>query len=136
LTVGRFMLWLLYCLPLCLRVARGVVHVVVAILSTITVYCLTEGRFMLLLHCLSLLFKVLQRSWSCCCYFVYHYCLRFDIGVVHVVLVGYSIYHFCLRFDRGVVHVVLVGYIVYHYCFRFDKGVVHFFLVILSTITA
>jgi hypothetical protein len=130
------MLWLLYCLPLCLRVGREVVHVVVAILSTITVYCLTEGRFMLLLHCLSLLFKVLQRSGSCCCYFVYHYCLRFDIGVVHVVLVGYSIYHFCLRFVRGVVHVVLVGYIVYHYCFRFDKGVVHFFLVILSTITA
>jgi hypothetical protein len=50
------MLLLLYCLPLWLRFAGGVVHVVVAILSTITVYCLTEGRFMLLLHCLSLLF--------------------------------------------------------------------------------
>jgi hypothetical protein len=130
------MLLLLYCLPLLLRFARGVVHVVVAILSTITVDCMTEGRFMLLLHCLSLLFKVVQRSGSCCCYFVYHYCLRFDIGVVHVVLVGNSISHCCLRFDRGVVYVVLVGYIVYHYCFRFDKGVVHFVLVILSTITA
>ena len=108
------MLLLLYCLPLWLRFARGVVHVVVAILFTITVYCLTEGRFMLL-HCLSLLFKVLQRSGSCCCYFVYHY---------------------CLRFDRGVVHVVLVGYIVYHYCFSLDSLVVHGVLVILSTITA
>ena len=80
--------------------------------------------------------KVLQRSGSCCCYVAYHYCLRFNIGVVHVVLVGHSICHYCLRFDRGVVHVVLVGYIVYHYCFRFDKWVVHFVLVILSTITA
>jgi hypothetical protein len=53
------MLLLPYCLPLWLRFARGVVHVLVAILSTITVYCLTEERFMLLLHCLSLLFKVL-----------------------------------------------------------------------------
>jgi len=39
-----------------------------------------------------------------------------------------------MRFDRGVVHVVLVGYIVYHYCFSFDRGVVHV-VVILSTIT-
>jgi hypothetical protein len=54
--------------------------------------------------------------------------------VVHVVLVGYSIYHYCLRFDRGVV--VLVGYIVYHYCFRVDRGVIHVVaVVILSTIT-
>ena len=42
-----------------------------------------------------------------CCYVVYHYCLRFDTGVVHVVLVGYSFYHYCLMFDRGVVHVVV-----------------------------
>jgi len=40
-----------------------------------------------------------------------------------------------MRFDRGVVNVVLVGYIVYHYCFRFDRGVVHVVVVILSTIT-
>ena len=52
------MLLLLYCLPLWIRFARVVVHVVVAILSTITVYCLKEVRFMLLLHCLSLLFKI------------------------------------------------------------------------------
>jgi hypothetical protein len=127
-------LLLLYCIPLWIRFARGVVHVVFAILSTITVYCLTEGRFMLLLHCLSLLFKVLQRSGSCCCYFVYHYCLRFDRGVVHGV-VGYIVYHYCLRFDIGVFHVVLLGYSIYHYCLRFDRGVVHVVVDILSTIT-
>jgi hypothetical protein len=73
------MLWLLYCLPLlfkvsqrsgsrcgcynvyhyCLWFDRGVVHVVVVILSTIIVYGLTEEWFMLLLlYCLPLLFKV------------------------------------------------------------------------------
>jgi hypothetical protein len=41
---------------------------------------LTEEWFILLLFCcLPLLFKVWQRSGSCCsCYIVYHYCLRFD----------------------------------------------------------
>ena len=48
--------------------------------------------------------------------------------MVHVVVV-IIFYHYCLRFDRGVVHVV------HHCCFRFDRGVVHV-LVILSTITA
>jgi hypothetical protein len=28
--------------------------------------------------------------------------------VVHVVVVGYIIYHYFLRFDRGVVHVVVI----------------------------
>ena len=43
---------------------------------------------LLLLYCLPLLFKVLQRSGSCCCcYNVYHYCSIFDRGVVHVVVV-------------------------------------------------
>ena len=64
------------------------VHVLV-ILSTITVLGLTEKWFMLLmLYCLPLLFKVLQKSGSCCgCYIVYYYCLRFDRGVVHVVVI-------------------------------------------------
>ena len=44
------------------------VHVVV-ILCTITV------------------FKVQQRIGSCCCYIVYHYCVRFDRGVVNVAVV-------------------------------------------------
>ena len=61
-----------------------------------------------LLYCLPLLSKVLQRSGSCCCcYSVYHCCLMFDRGVVHVVA-GYIVYHFRLRFDRGVVHVVVI----------------------------
>ena len=76
----------LYCLPLLFNFDRGVVHVVVVILSTITVYCLTEEWLMLLSYCLPLLFKF-DRSGSCCCYIVYHYCLRFDRGVVHVVFV-------------------------------------------------
>ena len=43
---------------------------------------------LLLLYCLPLLFKVLQRSRSCCCcYIVYHYSFRFDRGLVHVVVI-------------------------------------------------
>jgi sugar phosphate permease len=64
-----------------------VVHVDV-ILSTITVSGFTEEWFMLVLYYIPLFFKVLQRSGSCCCcYIVYHYCSRFDRGVVHVVVV-------------------------------------------------
>jgi hypothetical protein len=87
LTEEWFMLWLLYCLLLLLKVWQRSSSVV--ILSTITVSGLTEGWFMLLLlYCLPLLFKVSQRSGSCCCcYFVCHYCLRFHRGVVHVVVV-------------------------------------------------
>jgi hypothetical protein len=72
----------------CLRFDGGVIHVVV-ILSTITGYGLSEEWFMLLfLYWLPLLFKVWQRSGSCCCcYIFYHYCLRFDRGVVHVVVI-------------------------------------------------
>jgi hypothetical protein len=68
---------------------RGVVHVVVVILPTITFQGFTEEWFMFcLLYSLPSLFTVLQRSGSCCfCYIVYHYCLRFDRGVVHVLVV-------------------------------------------------
>ena len=49
---------------------------------------------------------------------------------------GYIVDHYCLMFDRGVVHTVLVRYIVNHYCFIFDRGVVHIVVaVILLTIT-
>ena len=42
---------------------------------------------LLLLYCLPLLFNDLQRGDVCCCYYiVYHYCLRFDRGVVDVVV--------------------------------------------------
>jgi hypothetical protein len=72
----------------CLMFDRRVIHVVVVILSTITILFLTEELFMSLLYCLPLLFKIWQRSGSCCCcYIVYHYCLRFDRGVVHVVVI-------------------------------------------------
>jgi hypothetical protein len=74
----------------CLMFHRGVVHVVVVILSTITVYGLTEEWLILLLFCcLPLLFT-------------------FEKGVVHVVLTCSIVYHYCFRFDRGVVHVVVV----------------------------
>jgi hypothetical protein len=92
----------------CLRFNRGVINVVVVILFTITVLDLTEEWFMSLLYCLPLLFKVWQRSGSCCCcYIVYHYCLGIDRGVVHVT-VGYIFYYFCLGFNRGVINVVVV----------------------------
>ena len=103
------MLLLLYCLPLLFEVLqrsdscfvcyivyhyswrfyRGGVHVVVVfILCTTTVLGLTEEWFMLLLFCLSLLFKIWQRSGSCCfCYIIYHYCLRLDRGVAHVIVI-------------------------------------------------
>ena len=63
-------------------------HVVVVILSTITVYGLTEEWLMLLLLCcLPFLFKVLQRGGlCCCCHIVYHYCLSLT-RVVHVVVI-------------------------------------------------
>jgi hypothetical protein len=94
----------------CLMFDSGVVHVVGVILSTITVLGLTEEWVMLwFLYCLQLLFNVEQKAGSCCCcYVVYHYSLRFDRGVVHVVVVGYIVYHYCLMFDRGVVHFVVV----------------------------
>jgi hypothetical protein len=84
---------------------RGVFHVVVVIFSTITVKGWTEEWlmllyflpllfkvwlewFILLFYCLPLLFMVWERSGSCSdCYNVYHYCLRFDRGVVHVVVI-------------------------------------------------
>ena len=63
-----FMLLLLYCIPLLFKVDKGVVDVVVVILSKISVLGLTEEWFMLLwlLYCLLLLFKVWQRSGTCC----------------------------------------------------------------------
>jgi hypothetical protein len=51
----------------CLRFDRGVVHVVVVILSTITVLGLSEGG-----------------SCCCCSYIFYHYCLIVDRGLVLV----------------------------------------------------
>jgi hypothetical protein len=36
------------------------------------------------------------------------YCLRFDSGVVHIVVAGYIVDHYCLIFNRGVVHIVVV----------------------------
>ena len=51
--------------------------------------------------------------------------MRFDRGVVHIVVASYIVDHYCLMFDRGVVHIVVAGYIVDHYCLRFDRGVVH-----------
>ena len=51
-------------------------------------------------------------------------------------MIGYIVDHYCLMFDRGVVHTVVVGSIVDHYCFMFDRGAVHIVVaVILLSIT-
>ena len=64
------MLWSLYCLPLLFKVLQR------------------SGSCCGWLYCLPLLFKVLQKNGSICGrYIVYHYCSRFDRGVVHVVVV-------------------------------------------------
>ena len=172
LTEEWFVLLLFYCLPLlfkvlqrnglycsgcyivyhyCLRFYRGVVRVVV-ISSTITVLGLTKEWFvlLLLLYFLPLLFKVLQRSGSCCCcYIVYHYCLRFDRGVVHVVVILSIITVYGLTQEWFVLFLYCLPllfkvwqrsgscccrFIVYHYCLRFDKGVVRV-VVLFSTIS-
>ena len=160
------MLWLLFCLPLLFNVwqrsdsccscyivyhyyyiiDRGVVHVIV-ILFTITVLGLTEEWFMLLVsYYLPLLFKVWQRSgWCCCFYIVYHRCLRFDRGVVHVVIAilstitgtdlcrCYIVYHYCLSvWQRSG---SCCCYIVYHFYLRFDRGVDLVDVLILSTMS-
>ena len=51
-------------------------------------------------------------------------------------MVGYIVDHCCLRFNRGVVHIVVAGYIVEHYCVMFNRGVIHIVVaVILFSIT-
>jgi hypothetical protein len=51
---------------------------------------------LLLLYCLPLLFKVCRGGSCCCgCYIVYHYWLKFDRGVVHVVVVILSTFTVC-----------------------------------------
>jgi hypothetical protein len=136
-----------------LRFDKRVVHVVVVvILCTITVLRLTEEWFMLLLFCLTLLFKIWQRSGACCCcYIVYHYFSIFDRGVVDVVVVilptitvqGFTEewFMFCLLYSLPSLFNILQRsgscfgcYIVYHYCLTFYRGVVHVVVVILSTI--
>ena len=47
--------------------------------------------------------------------------MRFDRGVVHIVVAGYIVDHYCFMFDRGVVHIVVAGYVVDHYCLRFEE---------------
>ena len=85
----------------CFRFYRGVVHVVVVILSTITVKGMREEWFMLLLYCLPLLFKVWKRNASCCWWL---YCLPLLLKIWQKsgsCCCCYIVYHYCLRFDRG-----------------------------------
>jgi len=85
-----------------------------------------------LLYCLPLLFKVSRRGGSCCgCYIVYHYCLRFDRGEVHVV-VGHCLSLLFKILQRG--GLSFGCNIVNHYCLRFDRGEVHVVVVILYII--
>ena len=51
-------------------------------------------------------------------------------------MIGDIVDHYSLRFDRGVVHIIVAVDIVNHYCFMFDRGVVHIVVaVILFPIT-
>jgi hypothetical protein len=34
---------------------------------------------------------------------------------------GYIVHHYFLKFDRGVVHIIVAGYKVDHYCYMFDR---------------
>jgi hypothetical protein len=108
---------------------------------------------LLLLYCLPLPFKVLQRSGSCCCcYIVYHYCSIFDRGVVHVVVVilptitvqGFTEEWFMLLLLYCLPLLFNIWqrsgswyfcYIVFHCCLKFDRGMVNVGVVILYTIT-
>ena len=64
--------------------------------------------------------------------FCYSFCvLLFEIKIKVVFwsvvsdAAGGIVDHYCLRFERGVVHIVVAGYILDHYCLMFDRGVVH-----------
>jgi hypothetical protein len=62
----------------------------------------------------------------------FNYCLRFDKGMVHVVVVVILSIIIVLGFERSG---WCCCYIVYHYCLKFDRGLVHVVVVILSIIT-
>jgi hypothetical protein len=154
MTEEWFMLFLLYCIPLlfkvgqrsvsccgcyivnyyCLSVDRGVVHVVVVILSTFTFYGLTEEWFMLLLlYCIPLLFKVWQRSGSCCGIILSTITV---LALTEEWFMWLLLYCLPLLFRVSLISRLRYGCnIVYHYCLWFDIGEVHVVVVILSTIT-
>ena len=46
-------------------------------------------------------------TYSCGCYIVANYRLRFDRGAVHIAVAGDIVDHYCFMFDRGVVHIVV-----------------------------
>jgi hypothetical protein len=55
---------------------------------------------------LTIILSCLSDSYCCGCYIVVQYCLRFNRGVVHIVVAGYIVDHCCFMLDRGVVHIV------------------------------
>ena len=46
-------------------------------------------------------------------------------------MAGHIVEHYCLKFDGGVVHIVVDGDIVDNYYFKFDRGVVHIVVAVL-----
>ena len=48
--------------------------------------------------------------------------MRFDRGVIHIVVAGHNVDHYCLMFDRGEVHIVEADYIVDHYCLMIQRS--------------
>ena len=59
------------------------------------------------------------------------YFLRFEKGVVQIVVVGYIVDHYCFMFDTGEVHIAVAGYILDHCCFIFYRGVVHIVVAVI-----
>jgi hypothetical protein len=51
--------------------------------------------------------------------------------VVHFIVAAYFVDHFCLMFDRGVVHIGVAGDNVDNYYFRFERRVVHIVVAVL-----
>jgi hypothetical protein len=99
---------------------RGVVHIVLAvILLTITVWCLTEERFILLWLVILLPITVSM----------------FNRGVVHIVVAGYIVAHYYLMFNRRVFHIVVaVIFLTITVSCLTEEWFILFWLVILLTI--
>jgi hypothetical protein len=66
-------------------------------------------------------------------YIIYHYCLRFDRGVVHVVVVIFGTITVSGLTEEWFMLLLLLYYL--PLLFKFDRGVVHVAVFILSTLT-
>jgi hypothetical protein len=49
-------------------------------------------------------------------FIVNYHCLRFDRGIIRIVVTGCIVNHDYLRFDRGIVRIVVTGFTFKHDC--------------------